>query len=78
MSSDEDEEDAVICDACGDDASYEDNPILLCDGCDVALHTQCYGVKVDLFTLKSCVISNSKLLRMFRKAIGSAILARLA
>jgi hypothetical protein len=37
---------ATLCDVCGDDASWEDNPILLCDGCDVAVHTSCYGVKV--------------------------------
>lgn len=39
---------SAICDVCGDDASWEDNPILLCDGCDVAVHTLCYGIKVFL------------------------------
>jgi len=41
----EDENDAV-CDVCGDDTSWEDCPIILCDGCDVAVHSLCYGIKV--------------------------------
>lgn len=44
--SEQDSHDGTVCDACGDDASYEDNPILLCDGCDVAVHIGCYGIKV--------------------------------
>ena len=36
----------AVCDCCGDDASWEDNPILLCDRCDIAVHTGCYGIKV--------------------------------
>ena len=36
---------STICDVCGDDASYEDNAIVLCDGCDVAVHVSCYGIR---------------------------------
>ena len=41
--SDNDDDDG-ICDICGDGVSYDDNPILMCDGCDVAVHIDCYGV----------------------------------
>ena len=50
--------DASRCDVCGSDASWEDSPIILCDGCDVAVHSLCFGVNVSslrspdaLFTL---------------------------
>ena len=33
------------CHVCWDGASYDDNPILYCEGCDVAVHQLCYGVK---------------------------------
>jgi hypothetical protein len=49
-SEDESEEEGAVdasrCDVCGSDASWEDSPIILCDGCDVAVHSLCYGVKV--------------------------------
>jgi hypothetical protein len=40
--------DASCCDVCGSDASWEDSPIILCDGCDVAVHSLCFGVKVRI------------------------------
>lgn len=40
--------DASCCDVCGSDASWEDSPIILCDGCDVAVHSLCFGVKVSI------------------------------
>eukprot|EP00494_Astrolonche_serrata_P023897 UN24155 len=33
------------CGVCCDGESYEENKILYCDGCDVACHQHCYGVK---------------------------------
>lgn len=38
---------SYVCDVCGGDASWEDDPVLLCDGCDVGVHASCYGVKVS-------------------------------
>ncbi|RHZ14812.1 hypothetical protein DYB37_002364 [Aphanomyces astaci] len=34
------------CQVCGDDESSETDPILYCDGCNVAVHQHCYGVRV--------------------------------
>lgn len=36
--------DDVICDACRDGDSVDGNQIVLCDGCDVAIHQRCYGI----------------------------------
>ena len=33
------------CGVCFDGDSYDDNPILFCEKCDVAVHQHCYGVK---------------------------------
>ena len=33
------------CGVCFDGDSYEDNPILFCEKCDVAVHQTCYGIK---------------------------------
>lgn len=43
------DESELLCDVCGGDASWEDDPVLLCDGCDVGVHASCYGVKVFLY-----------------------------
>ena len=34
----------VICGVCGNDDSFSDDEILLCDGCDISVHQSCYGV----------------------------------
>ena len=34
----------VECHVCWDGESYEDNPILFCETCDVAVHKGCYGI----------------------------------
>ena len=36
--------DDTVCHACGREDSDGDNLILLCDGCDGAVHQKCYGV----------------------------------
>ena len=33
------------CHVCWDGVSYADNQILYCEGCDVAVHQECYGVR---------------------------------
>ena len=33
------------CHVCWDGVSYDDNQILYCEGCDVAVHQECYGVR---------------------------------
>lgn len=33
------------CDVCGQGDSFDANTILMCDGCDVAVHQACYGIK---------------------------------
>jgi hypothetical protein len=37
--------DETVCAVCQYDDSYDDNLIIVCDGCDVAVHQICYGVK---------------------------------
>ena len=32
------------CHVCGQEYSSEDNPVVLCDGCDVPVHVNCYGI----------------------------------
>ena len=32
------------CSICGADEADEENPIILCDGCDLAVHLGCYGI----------------------------------
>lgn len=32
------------CNHCGGDISYDDNPIVFCDICNVAVHQQCYEI----------------------------------
>jgi NuA3 HAT complex component NTO1 len=37
--------DEAVCAVCQYDDSHDDNLIIVCDGCDVAVHQVCYGVK---------------------------------
>mmetsp|Transcript_24339 Transcript_24339/g.36514 ORF Transcript_24339/g.36514 Transcript_24339/m.36514 type:complete len:1271 (-) Transcript_24339:123-3935(-) len=43
--SDEPAEEDDRCNVCFDPESYEDNPLLYCDKCDVCVHQMCYGVQ---------------------------------
>lgn len=33
------------CSVCGDATAEEDNDIVFCDGCDIAVHQLCYGIE---------------------------------
>lgn len=35
---------AVVCTVCGLPAFGEENPLILCDGCQAAVHADCYGI----------------------------------
>jgi hypothetical protein len=35
----------TVCNVCNEGDFDADNEILLCDGCDIAVHQQCYGVQ---------------------------------
>jgi hypothetical protein len=41
----DEDEDGEVCRSCRQPDSPEDNPILLCDGCDAAEHQRCAGVE---------------------------------
>lgn len=38
-------DDDIVCSICIDGSVYENNEIILCDRCDVAVHQACYGVQ---------------------------------
>ncbi len=38
-------EEVGMCDICGDGASDGDDRIVYCDGCNVAVHQECYGIR---------------------------------
>lgn len=38
------EEESAECGVCGDGVSYDHNPILFCDRCNLAVHQHCYNV----------------------------------
>uniref|UniRef100_M4BYH3 Fanconi anemia group M protein n=1 Tax=Hyaloperonospora arabidopsidis (strain Emoy2) TaxID=559515 RepID=M4BYH3_HYAAE len=38
--------DEACCSICRESESYDDDPIVFCDGCDVAVHQFCYGISV--------------------------------
>ncbi|CAI5710062.1 unnamed protein product [Hyaloperonospora brassicae] len=38
--------DEARCSICRESESYDDDPIVLCDGCNVAVHQFCYGISV--------------------------------
>ena len=40
----QDSESSVVCEACLDGTVYDDNEILLCDNCNVAVHQSCYSI----------------------------------
>ena len=35
----------ACCGVCGDGDSFEDNRIVICDRCEVAVHQLCYGIE---------------------------------
>lgn len=39
----EEEEEEVVCEVCYNGDVEDDNQIVMCDGCDVAVHQTCYG-----------------------------------
>ncbi|ETP49934.1 hypothetical protein F442_04642 [Phytophthora nicotianae P10297] len=39
-------EDDECCSVCLESESYDDDPIVFCDGCNVAVHQFCYGIRV--------------------------------
>ncbi len=43
-STSQDAEDPSVCEACLDGTVYEDNEILFCDKCNVAVHQNCYSI----------------------------------
>ena len=52
------EEKAECCHVCWDGESYDDNPILFCETCDIAVHKACYGivrVPTGDWNCKACV-----------------------
>ncbi|KAI4333457.1 hypothetical protein L6164_018267 [Bauhinia variegata] len=40
---DEDDDDGVLCTVCGSSDGDPTDPIVFCDGCDLMVHTTCYG-----------------------------------
>jgi hypothetical protein len=36
---------AALCAVCGDGTSYDGNPVMFCERCNVPVHQHCYGVK---------------------------------
>ena len=39
------EDENSACDICREEESFDDDPIIFCDGCNVPVHIQCYGIK---------------------------------
>lgn len=46
MQGDEEGEEGVCCGVCGHVQCWEGDEMVLCDGCDVAVHQHCYGIQV--------------------------------
>lgn len=44
----EEEDDGVSCDVCRSGDADPSDPIVFCDGCDVAVHSKCYGYPLSL------------------------------
>ena len=44
--SDEDENDDIVCNVCGDGEYEDDNLIIYCSKCNITVHQKCYGVLV--------------------------------
>ncbi|KAF1778834.1 P-loop containing nucleoside triphosphate hydrolase [Phytophthora cactorum] len=42
----QEEEEDGCCSICLESESYDDDPIVFCDGCNVAVHQFCYGIRV--------------------------------
>ncbi len=52
----------IVCEFCASANSTYTNPLILCDGCNLGFHKECYGIKVDiqseeLWYCKSCIAS---------------------
>jgi len=55
----------IVCEFCASGNSTYTNPLVLCDGCNLGFHKECYGIKVDIESVEPwycnyCVASKKK------------------